>query len=58
MNVVLGNINPAISGNYLAMRQAKYARRYLSEAAYGFNRRYRLAERLPRLARAIGTFHG
>ena len=33
------------------MRQAKYARRYLAEAAYRFNRRFQLAELLPRLAR-------
>lgn len=52
-NVVLGNVKRAISGCYHAMRQAKYARRYLAEAAYRFNRRFRLAELLPRLARAM-----
>lgn len=35
------------------MRQAKYARRDLAEAAYRFNRRFRLADMLPRLARAM-----
>jgi len=35
------------------MRQAKYARRYPVEAAYRFNRRFRLPEMLPRLARAM-----
>ena len=35
------------------MRQAKYARRYLAEAAYRFNRRFRLPEMLPRRARAM-----
>jgi len=53
VNVVLGNVKRAISGCYHAMRQAKYARRYLAEAAYRFNRRFRLAELLPRLARAM-----
>lgn len=53
VNVVLGNVKRAISGCYHAMRQAKYVRRYLAEAAYRFNRRFRLAELLPRLARAM-----
>lgn len=53
VNVVLGNVKRAISGCYHAMRQAKYARRYLAEAAYRFNRRFRLAALLPRLARAM-----
>jgi hypothetical protein len=72
VNVVLANVKRAISGTYHAIRQAKYARRYLAEAAYRFNRRFRLAEMLPRLAaavlrckpcpepilRAAGNFHG
>ena len=53
VNVVLGNVKRAISGCYHALRQAKYARRYLAEAAYRFNRRFRLTELLPRLARAM-----
>lgn len=53
VNVVLGNVKRAISGAYHAIRQAKYARRYLAEAAYRFNRRFRLAEMLPRLAVAM-----
>ncbi|MHB8742804.1 MAG: IS1595 family transposase [Sulfuricaulis sp.] len=53
VNVVLGNVKRAISGSYHAIRQAKYARRYLAEAAYRFNRRFRLRELLPRLARAM-----
>lgn len=53
MNVVLGNVKRAISGCYHAMRQAKYARHYLAEAAYRFNRRFHLPELLPRLARAM-----
>ncbi len=53
VNIVLGNLKRAISGRYHAFKQAKYARRYLAEAAYRFNRRFRLAAMLPRLARAI-----
>ena len=53
VNVVLGNVKRAISGCYHAMRQAKYARRYLAEAAYRFNRRFRLTEILPRLVNAM-----
>jgi hypothetical protein len=48
-----GNVERAISGSYHAIRQGKYARRYLAEAAYRFNRRFRLREMLPRLARAM-----
>ncbi len=53
VNVVLGNVKHAISGCYHAMRQAKYARRYLTEAAYRFNRRFHLPSMLPRLACAM-----
>ena len=53
VNVVLGNLKRAISGTYHAVKQAKYARRYLAEAAYRFNRRFRLHEMLPRLATAM-----
>lgn len=62
VNVLLGNLNRAISGSYHAIRQGKnvtpdidpgYARRYLAEAAYRFNRRFRLRAMLPRLARAM-----
>ncbi|MBS0537070.1 MAG: IS1595 family transposase [Proteobacteria bacterium] len=53
VNIVLGNVKRAISGRYHAIRQAKYARRYLAEAAYRFNRRFRLRELLPRLMRAM-----
>lgn len=53
VNVVLANLKRAISGVYHAIRQAKYARRYLAEAAYRFNRRFRLREMLPRLATAM-----
>ena len=41
------------SGRYHALKQSKYARRYLAEAAYRFNRRVRLCEMLPRPLRAM-----
>jgi hypothetical protein len=53
VNVVLANTRRAISGVYHAIRQSKYARRYLAEAAYRFNRRFRLPDMLPRLATAL-----
>lgn len=53
VNVILANVKRAIGGVYHAVRQAKYARRYLAEAAYRFNRRFRLQEMAPRLAHAI-----
>lgn len=52
-NIVLANVKRAISGRYHSVKQFKYARRYLAEAAYRFNRRFRLREMLPRLLRAI-----
>lgn len=53
VNVLLGNVKRTISGRYHAIKHAKYARRYLAEAAYRFNRRFRLHEMLPRLLRAL-----
>ena len=53
VNIVLSNVKRAISGRYHAICQTKYARRYLAEAAYRFNRRFQLRETVPRLARAI-----
>lgn len=72
VNVVLANVKRAISGRYHAFKQGKYARRYLAEAQYRFNRRFCLAAMLPRLMRAMmlcnpwpepalraaGNFHG
>jgi hypothetical protein len=52
-NVVLGNVKRAVSGSCHAVRQAKYARRYLAKAASRFNRRFRLAELLRRLTVAM-----
>lgn len=53
VNVVLGHLKRAISGVYHAIAQSKYARRYLAEAAYRFNRRFQLRELLPRLAKTM-----
>ena len=53
VNVVLANLKRVISGVYHAIGQAKYARRYLAEAAYRFNRRFHLRQMLPRLATAM-----
>jgi ribosomal protein L37AE/L43A len=53
VNVVLSNVKRALDGTYHAIRQFKYARRYLGEAAYRFNRRFRLREFVPRLLRAM-----
>lgn len=49
VNILLSNVKRAISGAYHALRQGKYARRYLAEAAYRFNRRFQLNEILSRL---------
>jgi transposase-like protein len=53
VNVLLSNVKRAIGGSYHAIRQGKYARLYLAEAAYRFNRRFDLRAILPRLARAM-----
>lgn len=53
VNVLLGNFKCAISGSCRAIRQGKYARRHLAGAACRVNRRFRLREMLPRLARAM-----
>jgi len=53
VNVLLSNLKRSIGGAYHAFKQHKYARRYLAEAAYRFNRRFRLPEFVPRLLRAM-----
>lgn len=53
VNVLLSNVKRSIGGAYHAFKQHKYARRYLGEAAYRFNRRFRLPELVPRLLRAM-----
>ena len=53
VNIVLSNLKRALDGVYHSIRQAKYARRYLAEAAYRFNRRFCPRDMLPRLAVAM-----
>jgi len=53
VNIMLGNLKTAIAGTYHAFRFAKYAPRYLAEFQFRFNRRYRMAEMLPAMLRAI-----
>lgn len=50
---MLSNVKRALDGVYHALKQKQYACRYLAEAAYRFNRRFRRPEMLPRLARAV-----
>lgn len=47
VNTLLSNLKRALSGTYHAFKFFKYARRYLAEAAYRFNRRFRLEALLP-----------
>lgn len=53
VNIVLSNVKRALDGVYHSVKQRRYARRYLAEAAYRFNRRFRLREFVPRLLRAM-----
>jgi transposase-like protein len=55
INTVLGNLKTAIAGTYHAFGFAKYARRYLAEFQYRFNRRFNLRTILPRLLRAASV---
>lgn len=52
VNTLLGNLKTALSGTYHAFAFAKYARHYLGEYQYRFNRRFDLACMVTRLARA------
>lgn len=52
VNIVLSNLKRSLDGTYHSIKQAKYARRYLGESVYRFNRRFRLPELVPRLLRA------
>lgn len=47
-NIVLGNVKRALDGTYHAFRFTTYAERYLGEAAWRFNRRFRLEALVPR----------
>lgn len=53
VNVVLANIKRSLSGAYHSIRQRKYARRYLAEAAWRFNGRLELKALVSRLAVAM-----
>jgi hypothetical protein len=53
VNVVLGNLKTTITGIHHAFKFAKYARRYLAEVQYRFNRRVDMAAMVPRMAVAI-----
>lgn len=55
VNTMLGNLKRSMAGTYHAFDHAKYARRYLAEFAYRFNRRFDLAGMLPRLLQALVT---
>lgn len=48
--VILGNLKIALSGIHYALKFIKYARRYLAEVQYRFNRRTDLAAMVPSMA--------
>ena len=52
VNTVLGNIKTSTSGTYHAFEFAKYAKSYLGQIQYLFNRRFDLRSILRRLARS------
>ncbi len=52
VNVVLGNLKRALDGTYHVFCFFKYAHRYLGEAAWLFNQRFRLEAMVPRLLMA------
>lgn len=53
VNVVMSNVKRVLDGVYHSLKQERYARRYLAEAAYRFNRRFDLHSFVPRLVRAM-----
>jgi hypothetical protein len=53
VNIALSNLKRSLDGTYHAIKQSKYARRYLGEAAYRFNRRFQLSRLMPRLLVAL-----
>lgn len=57
LNIVLGNLKTALSGTHHAFKFVKYARRYLAEVQYRFNRRGDMAGMVPRLAVAVAQTH-
>jgi len=55
VNVVLSNLKRALDGTYHMFCFFKYAHRYLGEAAWRFNRRFRLEAMVPRLLVAAAS---
>lgn len=49
INTLLSNLKTSIRGTYHGFKTEKYAQRYLAEVQYRFNRRFDLAEMVPRL---------
>jgi hypothetical protein len=49
VNIVMGNVKRSLDGTHHAFKYAKYAHRYLAEATWRFNRRFRLKALVPRL---------
>jgi hypothetical protein len=52
VNTALANLKTSLAGTFHAFDFAKYGHRYLGLVQYLFNRRYKLAEIVPRLLRA------
>lgn len=55
VNTLLGNLKTAMAGTYHSINHQKYGNRYLAEFAYRFNRRFDLAQIMPRLLNAAAT---
>jgi hypothetical protein len=55
VNTILGNLKSALAGTCHALKASKYARRYLSEFTYRFNRRFHLKDIPVRLLVACAT---
>jgi hypothetical protein len=49
VNTLLGNLKNSIRGSYHGIKVSKYARRYLAEIQYRFNRRFDLASMVSEL---------
>lgn len=58
LNVILGNVKRSLDGAYHAVGFFKYASRYLAEAAWRFNRRWRLDALVPHLLEAAARSPG
>jgi hypothetical protein len=53
----LSNLKIALSGAYHAIKFETYAKRYLAEFQYRFNRRFNPKTLLQRLTRAVGSLN-